>query len=226
MSSTRTVKVGIYGAGNHARNNHLLNLTRLEDVEVVAVCDIVVENPRQAAADFGISSIYTDGHEMIKNESLDTLWSTVVAAAREAGVEVAAAEKGIHIFIEKPQAMDMGIAYRIDDAIRRSGVFSTVCFRERYRPIFQEAKRLLQDKKIVHIRFQMNIGSTRTLAERGGTTLGWRIGTSRSLLRLGTSRSGLLSLHKWTRYNPCPSLFPSSRTVRGTSVLFWQLHYV
>ena len=60
MSSTRTVKVGIYGAGNHARNNHLLNLTRLEDVEVVAVCDIVVENARQAAADFGISSIYTD----------------------------------------------------------------------------------------------------------------------------------------------------------------------
>ena len=69
--------------------------------------------------------------------------------------EVAAAEKGIHLFIEKPQAMDMEVAYRIDDAIRHSGVFSTVCFRERYRPIFQEAKRLLQDKKIVHIRFQM-----------------------------------------------------------------------
>ena len=79
----------------------------------------------------------------------------MVAAAREDGVEVAAAEKGIHLFIEKPQAMDMEVAYRIDDAIRHSGVFSTVCFRERYRPIFQEAKRLLQDKKIVHIRFQM-----------------------------------------------------------------------
>ena len=36
------------------------------------------------------------------------LWSTVVAAARADGVEVAAAEKGIHLFIEKPQAMDMG----------------------------------------------------------------------------------------------------------------------
>ena len=155
MSSERTVKVGIYGAGDHARNNHLLNLIRLEDVEVVAVCDIVEENARQVAADFGIPRRYTDGHEMVKNEPLDALWSTVVAAAREDGVEVAAAEKGIHLFIEKPQAMDMGVAYRIDDAIRHSGVFSTVCFRERYRPIFQEAKRLLQDKKIVHIRFQM-----------------------------------------------------------------------
>ena len=129
---------------------------------MVAVCDIVEENARQVAADFGISRRYTDGHEMVKKESLDALWSTVVAVAREDGVEVAAAEKGIHLFIEKPQAMDMGVAYRIDDAIRRSGVFSTVCFRERYRPIFQKAKRLLQDKEIVHIRFQMISDSTCT----------------------------------------------------------------
>ena len=134
MSSERTIKVGIYGAGGHARNNHLINLMRLEEVEVVAVCDIVEGNARQVAAAAGISRIYTDGHEMVKNESLDALWSTVVAVAREDGVEVAAAEKGIHLFIEKPQAMGMEVAYRIDDAIRHSGVFSTVCFRERYRP--------------------------------------------------------------------------------------------
>ena len=139
---------------------------------MVAVCDIVEENAHQAAADFGISGIYTDGHEMVKKESLDALWSTVVATAREDGVEVAAAEKGIHLFIEKPQAMDMGIAYQIDDAIRRSWVFSTVCFRERYRPIFQEAKRLLRDKKIVHIRFQMVSEFTRTPTRGGGHRVG------------------------------------------------------
>ena len=133
MSSKQTIKVGIYGAGAHARNNHLLNLARLEGVEVVAVCDIIEENARQTAADFGVLRSYTDGHEMVKQESLDALWSTVVAAAREEGVEIAAAEKGIHLFIEKSQAMNMQIVYRIDDAIRRSGVFSTVCFRERYR---------------------------------------------------------------------------------------------
>ena len=74
MDNKRTIKVGIYGVGGHARNNHLLNLTRLEGVEVVAVCDIVEENARQAAADFGISRSYTDGHEMVKQESLDALF--------------------------------------------------------------------------------------------------------------------------------------------------------
>ena len=155
MDNKRAIKVGVYGAGGHARNNHLLNLMRLDGVEIVAVCDIVEETARRTAADFGIPRSYIDGHEMVRQESLDALWSTVVADARSDGVEIAAAEKGVHLFIEKPQAMDMGVAYRIDDAIRRSGVFSTVCFRERYRPIFQEAKRLLQDKEIVHIRFQM-----------------------------------------------------------------------
>ena len=33
-------------------------------------------------------------------------------------------------------------------------MLGTVCFRERYRPLFQEARRLLADKEIVHIQFQ------------------------------------------------------------------------
>ena len=90
---------------------------------------------------------------MLAGERLDALWSIVPAAAR-GDVEVAAAERGIHLFSEKPQATEMRTARRIDAAIRRGGVLSTVGFRERYRPIFQEAKRLLADKKIVHIRFQ------------------------------------------------------------------------
>ena len=40
----------------------------------------------------------------------------------------------------------------------RSGAISTVCFRERYRPLFQEARRLLEDKAVTHIRFQNTAG--------------------------------------------------------------------
>ena len=50
--------------------------------------------------------------------------------------------------------MTMDVARRIDEAVRKGGVISTVCFRERYRPIFMEAKRLLAEKEVVHIRFQ------------------------------------------------------------------------
>ncbi len=91
--------------------------------------------------------------EMVNSENIDALWSMVPAFARPA-VETAAAEKGIHIFCEKPQTLDMKQGLALDAALQQSGAMGTVCFRERYRPLFQEAKRLLADKEIAHIRFQ------------------------------------------------------------------------
>ncbi len=60
MTSDRTIKVGIHGAGGHAQNNYPLNLTQLEGMEVVAVCNIVEKNARQTAADSGMSRSYTN----------------------------------------------------------------------------------------------------------------------------------------------------------------------
>jgi len=147
------LRVGVYGAGNFANREHLPNLARIDGVRVVAVCDVDEQAARATAARFGIPAVYTDGMQMLDGERLDALWSIVPAAVR-GDVEVAAAERGIHLFSEKPQATEMRTARRIDAAIRRGGVLSTVGFRERYRPIFQEAKRLLADKKVVHVRFQ------------------------------------------------------------------------
>ena len=150
---SRSIRVGVFGAGNFARRQHVPNLNRIEGVDIVAVCDVDLQAAREMAAHFGVSNVYADGHEMLAGTAMDALWSIVPAHART-DVEATAASRGIHIFSEKPQALEMSVARRIDEAIRDAGVLSTVCFRERYRPIFQEARRLLADKEIVHIRFQ------------------------------------------------------------------------
>ena len=153
MTADRKVRIGMYGAGGHCVTQHLPNLKSFDNVEVVAIADIDGDRARQAAADFGIPNHYADGLHMVEAESIDAIWSLVPAAARPA-VEIAAAERGIHLFCDKPQTLDMKSALDMDEALRRSGVLGTVCFRERYRPLFQEAKRLLEDKEVVHIRFQ------------------------------------------------------------------------
>lgn len=122
-------------------------------MRVVAVCDVDPQAARDTAARFDVPGVYTDGMAMLDGEALDALWSVVPAAAR-GDVEATAAERGIHLFSEKPQATEMETARRIDAAVRRGGVLSTVGFRERYRPIFREARRLLAGKRIVHLRFQ------------------------------------------------------------------------
>lgn len=150
----RTLRVGVYGTGAWACRTHVPNLQKLPRVEVVALSDVDAGRLQAAAAEFGVARTYLDAHEMLERENLDILFSVVPAFART-DVEAQAACRGVHLFSEKPQALTMTVARRIDAAVRAGGVLSTVCFRERYRPLFQEARRLLADKRIVHVRFQM-----------------------------------------------------------------------
>ncbi len=153
MSTTSKVRVAFYGCGNFAKNNRIPNLLELDSVTIIAACDSNVQAAKETADHFNIPRVYKSGHEMLNTENFDVLYSIVPAYVRT-DVEVIAAEKGIHIFSEKPQAITMEVANRIDKAIRQADVISTVGFRERYRPIFQKAREFLADKKVVHVRFQ------------------------------------------------------------------------
>ena len=153
MSITSRVRVAFYGCGNFANRTRIPNLLETNSVDIVAVCDSNLQAARETATHFKIPSVYQDAHEMLDTEKIDVLYSIVPAYVRT-DVEVTAAQKGIHIFSEKPQALTMQIAHQINNAIQETGVISTVGFRERYRPIFQEAHRYLTDKSIVHARFQ------------------------------------------------------------------------
>ena len=150
--SGKPVRAAIYGTGSWANQTHIPNLKKL-GVDVVAACDVDAAALRPTAARFDIPAVYADGREMVENERFDVLFSVVPAFART-DVEVRAVERGIHLFSEKPQALQMAVALEIDRAIREAGVLSTVCFRERYRPLFQEARRILSEKRIVHAVFR------------------------------------------------------------------------
>ena len=156
MSTNRRLRVAIYGCGNFAKRTRIPNLLQTNSVDIVAACDSNLQTAQEIASDFNIPHVYHTGdggaYKMLDVEAIDVLYSIVPAYVRT-DVEVTAVEKGIHLFSEKPQAITMRVARRIDDAVQRAGVISTVGFRERYRPLFQEARRFLADKHIVHIRF-------------------------------------------------------------------------
>ena len=153
MSTISRVRVAFYGCGNFANRTRIPNLLETKSVDIVAACDSNLQATQETAAHFKIPSVYQDAHEMLDTEKIDVLYSIVPAYVRT-DVEATAAQKGIHIFSEKPQALTMQVAHRINTAIQQAGVISTVGFRERYRPIFQEARQYLTDKSIVHARFQ------------------------------------------------------------------------
>jgi len=169
MAVEGKVRVGIYGTGRFANQTHIPNLKKLEDVDVVAVCDVNEGALTETADKFDIKQRYVDAYEMIEKAELDVMYSVVPAFVRT-DVEIKAVEQGIHLFSEKPQSTQMSVVRAIDEAVQKAGVLNSVGFRERYRPLFQEAKRLLADKDIVHTHFHRSVGN-RFL--KSNASVGW-----------------------------------------------------
>jgi len=77
MSSTDKVKVAIIGAGGIARGVHLPSLSEMEDVEMVAICDLVESRAKERAAQYGIPKVYTVYNEMFAQEKIDAVFCLV-----------------------------------------------------------------------------------------------------------------------------------------------------
>ena len=194
MSTLPRVRVAFYGCGNFANRTRIPNLLQTHSVDIVAACDRNAQAAQETAERFKIPSVYQDAHEMLDTEAIDVLYSIVPAYVRT-DVESTAAEKGIHIFSEKPQALTMQVAHRINTAIQQAGVISTVGFRERYRPIFQEARRYLRDKHVVHVRFQSFGGLPPSAAGESQNMVGGDGQIWGQCPRLGGSRNRLYPIH-------------------------------
>lgn len=63
------IKVGIIGCGGIANGKHLPSLAQIDDVEIVAFCDIDIEKAKIAATTFGTvnAKVYQDYQELLKD---------------------------------------------------------------------------------------------------------------------------------------------------------------
>ena len=220
MPTTPRVRVAFYGCGSFANRTRIPNLLETNSVDIVAACDNNLQAVQETAERFKISRVYQDAYEMLDTEAIDVLYSIVPAYVRT-DVEVTAAQKGIHIFSEKPQALTMQVAHRINNAIQQAGVISTVGFRERYRPIFQEVRQYLTDKQIVHVRFQSfgglppsTAGGPKTWWEEtdksGGSALDWGVHATdytRFMTGLNVVKSQAFYCERSAYANPLSSSF-------------------
>nr|MBP8989938.1 Gfo/Idh/MocA family oxidoreductase [Clostridia bacterium] len=71
--SKKIYKVGIVGCGGIANGKHMPALKKLENVQMVAFCDIIRERAEKAAAEFGSEDalIFTDYRELVALPELD-----------------------------------------------------------------------------------------------------------------------------------------------------------
>ena len=110
MTEISPVRAGIIGAGRFGRQ-HASLLDMATGVTIVAVCDsdfdaaLAVSGPRGARA-------YEHWDEMLEAETLDAVW-VCTPPLRHAEPAIAALERRVHVYLEKPIARTLADAERI-----------------------------------------------------------------------------------------------------------------
>ena len=115
----KKLRIGIVGVGSIALVAHICSYNGMEDVEIVAVSDIVPEkmNYDQIPA---TAKKYADYREMLEKESLDAV-DICTPNDLHSKIAVYALEHGKHVFCEKPDAISFEERKRMSAAQQKSG---------------------------------------------------------------------------------------------------------
>ncbi|MBP8128593.1 MAG: Gfo/Idh/MocA family oxidoreductase [Candidatus Hydrogenedentes bacterium] len=138
-------KIAVVGCGG-IMEEHFRHLQGMSEVCFVGHCDTDKERAESAAARFG-GEVFSDSALMFDKTKPDAVYVCVPPFARGA-IETAAAERGIHLFIEKPVALDRTTAARVEAAIRRFKVMASVGYCYRYCDSVTKARQLLKGKAV------------------------------------------------------------------------------
>lgn len=115
-----------------------------------AICGRDRQGVEQAAARYGWESVETDWRELVRRDDVDLIDINAPSDAHK-DIAVAAAERGKHVFCEKPLALTLKDAKEMLQAVESAGVIHMVGFNYRFAPAVQLAKKLVEEGRLGRI---------------------------------------------------------------------------
>ena len=142
------LKIGIVGAGNMGRKHG--GAVAACGAQVVAVHSSRLEAAQQLSTECG-AEIATDKLNTFFEHEIDGVIITAPPPVRLEPVRMAC-ERGIHLMIEKPPALNMSEGRACLERIEKAGVISAVGFQLRYVPLYERLKHLLANETVHLVR--------------------------------------------------------------------------
>lgn len=124
------IKIGWIGCGRHARQMLLPQLGR-NGFRIAALCDADAEALRQAGGEYGVAECFADYRDLINAPGLDAIGMAVGPGLHQQAA-IAALERGLAVFMEKPPAATAAGALEVSQAAERAGKPVVVGFMKRY----------------------------------------------------------------------------------------------
>ncbi len=115
------VRIGIVGCGVVATAYYLPYLLDEPRATVAAVCDLDRARADACKRLFRAEKAYGDYFEMLDDAKLDAVL-ILTAPGTHLKFSLAAVERGLHLLIQKPMALDLDGATAITDAVRKANV--------------------------------------------------------------------------------------------------------
>ncbi|MED1487958.1 Gfo/Idh/MocA family protein [Bacillus smithii] len=135
----------IVGCG-HIAKKHAEAIQNIEGAKLIAVCDKVPQMMEFYIERYSAKP-YTDLTEMLRNDDIDVVCiCTPSGLHAPLAVDVANAKK--HVIVEKPIALTLEDADAIIEACERNNVKLSVVHPNRFRPVVQELKKIVDENRL------------------------------------------------------------------------------
>jgi predicted dehydrogenase len=148
FAQNRKIKIGLIGAGWYGMVVAKAAL-KVGGVELTAVCDVDTEHLKSSATELETlqgnrPKEFKDYRELLDMKGLEAV---IIGTPPQwhALQFVAACEKGLDIFCEKPLAYDVEEGKAMRKAVEKAGNIVQIGFQRRQSAAFQKAKELIQD---------------------------------------------------------------------------------
>lgn len=197
----KKLKIAMIGAGGIATYAHAPAYEKMDNVEIVGVCDIIEERAIKMAKRLGADFYCTDYKKIFEIPGLDAI-DICTPNLYHSVIAIDALNAGINVFCEKPDAINTVEAQKMKEAAEKSGKVLMVMRNNRYMAVSSYLKSYIEDGKMGDI-YAARCGwiRRRGIPGKGGWFTTKALSGGGPLIDLGVH---MIDLAMWFMGNPTP----------------------
>lgn len=141
------INIGVIGAGRIGRIHAQSIQEKVKGAQVKTIADVYRESAKRASEELRIPNYTEDYMEILNDPEIDAV---IICSSTDthSKISIEAAERGKHIFCEKPIDYDVHKIEKTLEAVRKAGIKYQVGFNRRFDHNFAKLKELINAGKI------------------------------------------------------------------------------
>ncbi len=145
----KNIRIAFIGAGSRAQSSHYPSLNHMNNIDIVAACDVNQKRLDEACNKFRIQGRYSDYRKMLEQEKPDAVYA-IMPPQNLYDISAEVIESGSHLFVEKPPAVTTEQTRQLHFLAQKHKVLTGVTFQRRFSPLIRKGKKFCIEQGAIH----------------------------------------------------------------------------